>query len=123
MPAFNFYRKCGLKLVPRWAAIAVTITAADRAVITRLKRELCDFLSTVGALPVAFKHLAIAARAVTAFRAAGAVAVATLHFLIFTRLKRKLRNLFATVSAFPVTLHHRARGKLASITTKHVLCA
>lgn len=101
----------------------MTITATDRAVITGLKWELCDLLATVSAGPVALKHLAIAARAVTACRAAGAVAVATLHFLIFTRLKRKLRYLFATVSALPVTLHHGARGKLASITTKHVLCA
>jgi hypothetical protein len=102
----------------------MAIAAADWAVIARLKRKLRDFFATVCACPIALEHRAVTARAVTtgACRAAGAVTIAALHVLPIAGLEREFRDLLTAVSTSPVTLHHRARGKLASITTKHVLC-
>jgi hypothetical protein len=121
LPIF-YPTEAGEKLIARGAAIAVAVAAANWAVIARLEWELLDFLATVCACPVTLKHRTVTTRAIAivACWAAGAVAIAALHILPLTRLERKFRNLLTAICTLPVTLHHRARGKLASITTKHV---
>ena len=97
----------------------MAIAAADRAVITRLERELGDFLATVSTGPIALEHLTIATRAVGACRAACAVTIAALYVLSLAGLERKFRYLLAAISTLPVTLHHRARAELAVRITEH----
>jgi hypothetical protein len=101
----------------------MAVAAADRAVVTRLERELCDFLATVCAGPVALEHGAVATRAITTTGAcwtAGAVTIAALHLLTLAGLERKFRYLLAAVCTLPVTLHHRARAELTIRITEHV---
>ena len=101
----------------------MAIAATDWAVITWLKRELSDFLSTICAGPITLEHLAITTWAIRACWTAGAVTITALHSLTLARLEWKFGYLLATVTARPVALHHRALAELAVRTTEHVfLC-
>ena len=106
-------------LLARGARSAMAIAAADRAVITRLKRELGDLFAAVCAFPVALDHGAVTPVTRGTCRSARTIAVATLEGveLIIARRKRQLGDLRAALCARPITLHHRAR----SITTTVII--
>jgi hypothetical protein len=103
----------------------MAVAAADRAIITRLERELRDLFAAVCAGPATLDHITLLARAaLRTSRAACAVAVATLQGveLVVARLERQLCDRRTALRARPIPLHHRARRIRTGIITVHRLC-